>query len=120
MTMADKDLDKRLVASLRTTDVRSVPPFATVWAAAEQRYRQTRLQRRALAAAAVLAVAVSLAIFFARPEDPVPPYVGVAELLDSTHWTAPSDTLLPVREIDLYNELPAVLESTESGEGALL
>ena len=47
-------------------------------------------------------------------------YIEVADLMDSTYWTAPSDALLPEREFDIYQDLPVLFESTEPAEGALL
>jgi hypothetical protein len=51
---------------------------------------------------------------------PGPSYVEVADLMDSTYWSAPSDVLLPDREFDIYQDLPVLFESTEPAEGALL
>ena len=47
-------------------------------------------------------------------------YVEVADLMDSTYWTAPSDVLLPDRQFDIYQDMPELFESTEPAGGTLL
>ena len=47
-------------------------------------------------------------------------YIELAELMGSTSWAAPSDVLMPEYEIDIYQDLPALMESTKPVEGALL
>ncbi len=120
MDVSDEDVDRELSRVLKTRDPQDVPGFAAVWTAAERRYAAWKRSRRALAAAVIAGVGVMVMLHFATPDDAAAPYIEVAELLDSTFWIAPSDALLPVREFDLYDELPAVLESTEPGQGALL
>ena len=96
------------------------PAFDATWRAAEGRYARARRNRRMLAgaAAAVAAIVVGLNPTDSPVDDVT--YIEVAELLESTSWTAPSDVLLPEREFDIYQELPTLLESTETAEGALL
>lgn len=99
-----------------------VPPFDTVFAGAERRYRQARRQRVRYGAAAAIGV-LAVATFLAVDRDTAMPrgdYVEIAELMNTTQWTAPSDVLLPRHEIDIYGELPAIPASTKPAQGALL
>ena len=54
------------------------------------------------------------------PAPTVLPLIEMGELLGSTSWQAPSDVLLPQHEFDLYQDMPALIESTEAATGALL
>ena len=96
------------------------PAFDATWRAAESRYARARHIQRMLAgaAAAVAAIIVGLNLTNSPVDDVT--YIEVAELLESTSWTAPSDVLLPKREFDIYQELPTLLESTETAGGTLL
>lgn len=73
------------------------------------------------AAAAIGALVVATFLVVDR-DAPVPrgDYVEIAELMNSTQWTAPSDVLLPQHRIDIYGELPAIPASTKPTQGALL
>jgi hypothetical protein len=94
------------------------PLFDETWEAAQQRRTASRrLVQRFAGAAAVAAIAV-IAMFGNEP--PRESYIEVAELLESTYWTAPSDVLLPQRRFDIYQEMPELFESTEPAGGALL
>ena len=73
---------------------------------------------RALSVAAVAAVAVGLLL--RTPPAPDTSFVEMDELMSSTSWVAPSDVLLPEHQFDIYQELPSLLESTESAGGSLL
>lgn len=94
------------------------PAFGAAWAMAAQRYRGRRHGYGIAAAAAAVAAAL---IVLVNSDAPVGEhYIEIADLMDSTYWTAPSDTLLPDREFDIYQDLPELFESTEPAEGALL
>ncbi len=98
------------------------PSFETTWQAAQRQHAVARRRyRRFAGAAAVVAVAV-IAVNFAFYAQPPAgeSYVEVADLLDSTYWTAPSDALLPDRQFDIYQDMPVIFESTEPAGGALL
>ncbi len=96
------------------------PPFDRVWQAAEGRYRASRRRYRSIAAAAALAaVAVVVLNHQVLRQDDMR-FLEVAELLEATSWVSPSDVLLPERQIDLYEDLPVLIESTEPAGGALL
>lgn len=93
----------------------SAPDFAAVWAAAEAQARPRRRFAAPVAVALIAIVAVSL-----LPSNDDPNFVDLDELLGSTSWTAPSDALLPEHQIDIFREIPRLIESTEMLEGALL
>lgn len=96
----------------------AAPPFDGTWQAARDRHASGRRQYRWLASAAALVAAVVIAFNVQAPAEHS--YIEVAELLDSTYWSAPSDVLLPDRSFDIYQDLPVIFESTEPAEGALL
>lgn len=131
MTGIYDEFDERLSAALKRESARHEPPaFDTVFAAAHRRSRARRAAR-GMAGGVAVAAAAALAIWISPLLDPVVTdgaavepgghdYVRMAELMGETRWTAPSDVLLPVREIDIYKDLPALMESTRPDEGALL
>ena len=118
------DPDKKLRRALRAEQARReavrVPRFADTFAAAEA--RATRLARRRRAtfglAAAAAVVAVVASLLLPRGEDWQ--FVNPDDLETSTSWTAPSDVLLPEHSVDIYRDIPVLIESTDSNEGALL
>ena len=111
MKATDEVLRRRVRESWPREDGDDVPPFDTVWRHAEARFAASRRRyaRLAVIAAALGVVAV---IFGTRPAVEEPPYIEMAELLNSTYWAAPSDTRLPQREFDIYQDLPELFEST--------
>jgi|GEM_PF-3227265 len=117
--------DKALRAALQEAQLRAtaaVPEFEKVFAAAEQRLRSRRkMQFMGLAAAAALAV---LAFGLLPEHEDEFRFVDVEELVATTSWSAPSDSLLPDYQFDIYREIPDLFESsgmsTNSDEGALL
>ena len=94
------------------------PPFDSTLAAAEA--RSSRPRHRYTAVAAGLALVAGLLVL--NPGNaPTPDESSLsAELMNSTHWSAPSDALLPTYEFDIYRDLPALSPSTDVGDGALL
>ena len=54
------------------------------------------------------------------PEPAEPNLVDLDELVASTTWVAPSDSLLPEHRFDIFQELPEMFESTGTEEGTLL
>lgn len=97
----------------------AVPGFDGVWAAAEGKALVVGYRKRfaGLAAAAVVAV---LAIGLLPSPDEQFQYVDIEELMASTSWSAPSDSLLPVHQFDIYREISGLFESTEPYGGTLL
>jgi len=96
------------------------PEFEAVFGAAERQVRGRRKVQIVAAAAAIAVLALSL---FLTSEDEFM-FVDTDELMATTQWTAPSDSLLPAHQFDIYLGLPRLIElppvSTESNEGALL
>ncbi|MGB5333873.1 MAG: hypothetical protein WBM80_11415 [Woeseiaceae bacterium] len=120
MTDADTPLRVALRGAQASEDKGDVPEFDRVWAAANARTRTLRRQRRvvvgSLAAAAVAAIAFGLLL----PRQVELQFVDADELLGTTSWSAPSDGLLPEHQFDIYQEIPVLIESTETYGGALL
>ena len=78
--------------------------------------RERRRYRR-FASVAVLVAGAAIAL---NVQGPPESYIELADLLESTYWSAPSDVLLPDREFDIYQDMPVLFESTEPAGGALL
>ena len=98
------------------------PDFERVFAAAQQRVRRTR-QRTLLTAAAAAAIAgLAIASFQVQQDEFVT--VDREELVATIFWSAPSDSLLPEHQFDIYQGLPRLIDSIETStkhdEGALL
>ncbi len=120
MTDSDTAIRQALQAEHARREAGQVPAFDETFAAAEaQATRLTRRRRQAFgiaAAAAVAAIAASL--LMPRGEDWL--YVDPEDLATGTTWVAPSDVLLPEHSIDIYRDIPVLIESTDSNGGALL
>jgi hypothetical protein len=114
--------DSRLAQAVRQSmpETVAMPSFAATWQAAERRAARRRRRLQMAAAAAVAVIGLVVVADLARPPDGSPEYIEVAELMNTTSWSAPSDALLPDRRIDIYKEIPALMESTETDGGALL
>jgi len=96
------------------------PAFDAVWAAAVAQAGSAR-KRYVPFAVSAAAVAVLAIVFILRtPVGEEWQYVDEYELFETTGWSAPSDSLLPKREFDIYRDVPALIESTEPYGGALL
>jgi hypothetical protein len=95
-----------------------VPSFDDAWRAAARRARSTQRRYRHFAVAATLAAAAVAGLNLQGPRSG--PYIELAEFMESTYWSAPSDVLLPDPEFDIYQELPVLFESTDPAGGALL
>lgn len=92
--------------------------FSKTWQAASRRRAAGRRRSAVFAAAAAITAVAVIALNERTPEQP--PYIEMAELLESTYWTAPSDVLLPDRQFDIYQDMPEIFESTEPAGGTLL
>lgn len=101
-------------------DMRRVPTFAETWRAAEERYARRRRRYGMLAGAAAVVAMVFVGLQLQTSPTADVNYIEVDELLGSTSWTAPSDVLLPRHEFDIYQELPSLIESTDTAGGTLL
>ena len=94
------------------------PSFEMTWQAAQERHAAGQRHYRRFAAAAAVAAAIVVTLYAQAPAGES--YIEVADLLESTYWTAPSDALLPDRQFDIYQDMPVIFESTEPAGGALL
>lgn len=96
------------------------PTFAATWQAAEQRYAARKTNNRRWLAAAALVAAVLIGSSLQAPQTDDVNFIEVADLLESTSWSAPSDVLLPEHQFDIYQDMPMLIESTFSAGGSLL
>ena len=99
-----------------------VPGFDAMWAKAEQKHRasRSRYQRFAGFAAAAAVAATAFMLWPLNGNIPTGPYLTEADLMNSTHWLAPSDVLLPEHRFDIYGELPVLIDTNGLDEGSLL
>ena len=125
MNKDDAALRDELQKAQQQADGR-VPDFETIFGAAERRScDQSRDRRRVRFAGLAAAAAVAVLAFGLLPtQENEFRYVDVEELVATTSWSAPSDSLLPVHQFDVYREIPKLFESTgmstDTDEGALL
>lgn len=120
MTDSDNALRKAVRAAHVSAEGVPVPEFERVWAAATARAGATRRRQYLFAGTAAVAAVVALAFGLRAPMDDDWGYIDEYELLETTTWSAPSDSLLPSREFDIYQSVPVLIESTETYGGALL
>lgn len=118
------DTDETLRTALREAQARAetarAPDFERTWAAARARAARVRSRQRVLAGSAAAAAVAAVAFGLLLPSANEPHYIEAADLLGTTYWSAPSDSLLPDHQIDIYEDIPVLIESTESYGGALL
>lgn len=117
MNESDERLRMALSEAQAHQEEGRTPDFAEVWSGAERRVASRR-RRRAMFAGSVAVLA--LAVIMLVPSGNDMQYIDTAELLETTSWSAPSDSLLPERQFDIYGEIPVLIESSETFEGALL
>ncbi len=117
MNNDDETLRSMLQPRQQAAD-RAAPSFDAVFAAAEDQLRRTSRKRYLGLAAAAAVAALAIALLPANEDEFT--YVDLDELTASTSWSAPSDSLLPQHEFDIYRGLPRLIESTDTDEGALL
>ena len=102
------------------------PSFDEVWAAAEVRHGRLRMQSRRRfrtiggIAAAVAVIGITLGLWPEQQVELTDEFLIADSLLNSTSWSAPSDSLMPEHQFDIYQEIPFLIESTNSLEGTLL
>ena len=94
------------------------PSFIDTWTAATRRRSAGRRNRAYGAVAAAVVMAAAIALFSQAPERAR--YIEADSLLETTYWIAPSDSLLPDRQFDIYQDVPAIFESMEPAGGSLL
>lgn len=120
MTDSDMKLREALREAQQNAERGHAPPFGSVWAAATVRARTTRRRRRAVVGSVAVAAAAVFAVALLMPRGVEPRFIDAEELLGTTSWFAPSDGLLPEHRFDIYEDIPVLIESTETYGGALL
>lgn len=117
--MNDNDIRAALKRGQAIAEAGRVPEFEHVWAAAHRRLasRRRRWMVGGLAAASVITI---LAAGLLRSPQPAWQFVDPDDLVTGTRWQAPSDVLLPEYRIDIYDEIPVLIESTPIDGGTLL
>ena len=120
MTDTDLTLGKAIREAQADAEGLPAPGFELVWAAAGARAASVRKRRFLLAGSAAAALVLAVAFGWRPSSDGEWRYIDEYELLETTGWSAPSDSLLPRHEFDIYQTVPVLIESTETYEGALL
>ena len=120
MTDLNTDLRTALQKAQSDKEQGRVPGFDDVWSGAVRRARNANRRRRAFAATGIAAVAAVLVLRLWPSIDDGQRYIDLDDLLETTHWRAPSDSLMPEHEIDIYRDIPVLIESTDTYGGALL
>lgn len=120
--MNDEKLRQQLRGSLQSLQGDDAPPFDAIWSNAEQQHRvsRSRYQQFAGFAAAAAVAAVAFMLWPLNGNNMAEIYLTKEDLLSGTHWVAPSDVLLPEYRIDIYSELPVLIETNDFDEGSLL
>ena len=120
--MSDQIIKDALKDAYRSAEGKP-PSFDDVWAAAERQYQASgrRRVRTASGLAAAVALAAITALLWPQQEPELTDDYLIADaLMNSTSWVAPSDSLLPEHQFDIYQDIPALGPSTNSQEGTLL
>jgi len=120
--MSDKNTQEQLQKALTAVHAEQPPAFTKVWAAAE---RQDEVSRKRYATFAGVAAAVALAfsafsLWSANEAVEKDEFLIGSALMNSTLWSAPSDSLLLQHQFDIYQDVSFLIESTETEEGSLL
>lgn len=117
--MNDRDLERALKGRQAAAEAGRVPAFDRVWAEADRRLA-VRRRRRFGSGLAAAVIVTAVAVMLLQSPTPAWEYVDPDDLVTSTSWQAPSDVLLPEYRIDIYEEIPVLIESTEIDGGTLL
>ena len=120
--MKEADIRRSLQPAFDREQANDAPGFDEVWAKAEVAYGDSRRKFRLISGvAAVLALAVIAATLWPSQQAELSDDYLIADaLMNSTLWSAPSDSLMPEHQFDIYREIPFLIESTNSLEGTLL
>ena len=120
MTNSDKTLSDLLKQGLNEVEQGRTPGFDAAWTAAETRASARRSRNWMAGGALVAAVAVALTVGLLRPAEQDWEFVSPDVFESGTSWVAPSDVLMPEHQFDIFNDIPVLIESTKTEEGALL
>jgi len=120
MTDSDTILRDRLKLGQNEAEQGLDRGFDAAWASAELQASAGRGRGRWAGAAAVAALAVVITVASLLPAEQDWQFVNPTVFEGSTSWVAPSDVLLPEHQFDIFNDIPVLIESTKTEEGALL
>lgn len=115
--MSSKTDEGLLRDALRNRQSISAPDFHATWERATARHRNAK--RRYVAAGGMAAAAAAIALVSMLRPDPVADNETAQALFASTYWQAPSDALMPRPQIDVYNDLPELMQPAAVDEGDL-
>ena len=118
MNDSDDALRKWVRRAWQTGAGQQEPSFDSSWRGAANRYAAGRQRYQRFASVAAIAAVVVIVLNLRTQTNDS--YFEVAELFESTYWSAPSDVLLPDSLFDIYQDMPAIFESTEPVGGTLL
>ena len=118
------DSDTAFRTALRDAQARKesgrVPDFDDIWASASAQAGTARNRQRVIVGSAVAAAVAAIAFGLLPQTNDDWRYIDTDDLLETTSWSAPSDSLLPKHQFDIYRDIPVLIESTETYGGALL
>lgn len=117
--MNDNDIRQGLKRGQSIAEAGRVPAFDRVWAGARRRVASRRRRRVAGGLAAAVTLTAMAAVLL-QSRQPAWEFVDPEDLVTGTSWQAPSDVLLPEYRIDIYEEIPVLIESTAIDGGTLL
>ena len=120
MTDSDNNIRRALRAEQAQREAGRVPAFDDAFAAAEVQVARLSRRRKAAFGIAAAGAVVAITASLLAPRGEEWQYVNPDDLATSTAWVAPSDVLLPEHSIDIYRDIPVLIESTDGDGGALL
>ncbi len=120
MTDSDTALRTALRDAQASKESGRVPDFDDVWASASAQAGTARTRQRVIVGSAVAAAVAAIAFGLTPQTNDGWRYVDAGGLLETTSWSAPSDSLLPEHQFDIYRDIPELIESTETYGGTLL
>jgi anti-sigma-K factor RskA len=120
--MNEDEIRRKLKDAIDARQPSITPAFSAVWAGAEARFRRSRQYYRSVGGivAAVAVMAIAAGLWFDPGSEPNDDYLIADAILNGTSWSAPSDTLMPEHQFDIYQEVSFLTESTNGQEGSLL
>jgi hypothetical protein len=119
MPQSDEGIQDQVSRAWQQAEGARPPQFDRIWQAADARHLKSRQRYGRVASAAAIVAAAVVALNWQTTANETT-YIELAELLESTYWSAPSDVLLPKRDIDIYQDMPVLFESFEPAGGELL
>jgi len=120
--MNEDQIRKTLKKAYAGTQSGQPSSFDDVWTAAETEYGRAQKRYRVTGgiAAAIAVMAIVAGLWPYQTQDLSDEFLIADALLNSTSWSAPSDTLIPQHQFDIYQEIDFLSGSTNGQEGSLL